>query len=615
MRKSLLKLAGCLDFVLLLAVAPAGPQVTSLQVRHRAGQTFITWKEVDSPLVDDQIDDAGVRGLVRELDDGKLRYRIYRSGEPIRSLEGLAVLAEVRPLSCWNIDYYGLYAKKGEPAVRYVIADGAEPLPVGTGLYVHNPALPAGAESAKAYYVVTVVEDGTENTALGESNATAAPVVETRGQGVPVLQRIVKPESFAYIDKPELHYYVRWEAPPNSSVENRPIDYLVAVPPNIAARPTPVGLHLHCWGGSLNGGYGWWYHYGELGTTYLISSNQVPYDWWTGYHELYYSGRPDEQRWKQGVVRPYTTTRMLSFLDWAAEKYQLDLNRVFAAGSSMGGSGAPMFAIRYPGRIAWAIGWVGVHDPGNTPQFTGSYERVYGKRSWGIRYEDGTPVFEYYKDAAFLLKYPEKEIGFVTWSNAKNDGGIGWPQAVEFFRAMQRSRRPHIFVWGLAGHGQRASMPAGGGQRVMPIDIRLDQSIPAFTDCSLDDDPGTARRLPRPREVRIGKEARRDPFDGDSAGQANLYLYWRTEDVVEQAGRWEMTVGLTDQAPQDKCSVDITPRRLQNFRVRPGQTYNWTNSAGGKLLQAGRATADRWGLVTLEDVIVTKRQNRISIRQ
>jgi len=40
---------------------------------------------------------------------------------------------------------------------------------------------------------------------------------------------------------------------------------------------------LHCWGGSLNGGYGWWYQ-AEQGHL-LLASNQVPYDWWTGYHE------------------------------------------------------------------------------------------------------------------------------------------------------------------------------------------------------------------------------------------------------------------------------------------------------------------------------------------
>jgi hypothetical protein len=306
---------------------------------------------------------------------------------------------------------------------------------------------------------------------------------------------------------------------------------------------------------------------------------------------------------------------MLSFLDWAAKKYNLDTKRVFTAGSSMGGSGSVMYAIRHSERIAWSVGWVGVHDAGNTPQFTGSYERVYGKKGWRIKFEDGTDVFEYYKDAAYLRKYPNKEIGFITWSNGKNDGGIGWPQAVEFYEAMQETRRPHIFVWGLSGHGQRSAMPADGGERIMPLDIRLDQSMPAFTNCSLDDEPGTAKKLDEPKDVVVGKETKKDYFDGAAAGQVNLYLYWDTNSIIDTAKRWEVTVGLTAKAPKAKCTVDITPRRLQRLEAEPGGKFRWSNTSGDEKVQSGIVTADKWGLMTLREVIVRKAGNRIVIRR
>ena len=44
----------------------------------------------------------------------------------------------------------------------------------------------------------------------------------------------------------------------------------------------------------------------------------------------------------------------------------------------------------------------------------------------------------------------------------------------------------------------------------MPLDLRTDQSQPAFTGCSLDDDSGDG-----------------DPADGDAEGQSNLYLFWK----------------------------------------------------------------------------------------
>jgi pimeloyl-ACP methyl ester carboxylesterase len=566
-------------------------QVTELRAVHRGGQTLLTWREVDPPTTQETISAKELRKLRGDLAKmRKVRYRVYRATEPIRSLAGLEALADVPPLTCWNADYHGIYPKPEHQARRYAVEDGAAPVPPGTGIYAPNPK-----EAGDAWYAVTVVLDGTEERTVGAGNVTAHPISETVGPGVPVLQRTEKPDTFMYVKGPTLHYYVRWEAPPNCATASRPYDYLVAIPANLA-KPAPVGIHLHCWGGSLNGGYGWWYN-AEKGDI-LIASNQIPYDWWTGYHEAYFDGRPSEAEWKKGVVRPYSTTRMLSFLDWVATKWDVDLTRTHVAGNSMGGSGSPMFAIRHSDRIAWAIGWVGVHVPAKSPQFKGSYERVYGKPEWNIKFEDGTPVWDYYSDPWYLRKYPKKEIGFITFSNGKNDGGIGWPQAAEFFRALQETRRPHVFVWGQSGHGQRALMPVSLGQRVLPIDVRTDQSLPAFTHCSLDDAVGNG-----------------DPKDGDDKGQANLYLAWETKDIVDTESRWETTVYLIAKATQDTCTVHITPRRLQKLNPEPGRTLPWTNTdlKTGEAVQKGAATADRWGLVTLEKVTVGKGKNRIVI--
>jgi pimeloyl-ACP methyl ester carboxylesterase len=578
--------------VLLVAVeaTAAEKQAAELTARHRAGQTLLTWKEADPPVIADSISVRELAEIRRHLDDQtKVRYRIYRSERPISALDGLEPVADVPPLVCWNGDYYGVYPKPEDQALRYVVEEGRGPVPPGTGIYAHNPP-----RAGKAYYAVTRVTDGKENRSLDGSNVLRSPVDETLGQGVPVLQRTERPETFNYVKGPMLHYYVRWESPPNCAAQGKPYDYLVAVPPEVA-KPAPVGIHFHCWGANLNGGYGWWYQ-AEQGHI-LIASNQIPYDWWTGYHELYWNGPPDENAWKQGVVHPYSQTRMLSFLDWVATQWEVDLSRTHVAGSSMGGAGSPMFAIRHPERIAWAVSWVGVHNPARSPQFKGSYERVYGKPEWGVKFEDGTPVWDYFNDAWYLRNHPEKEIGLICFSNGKNDGAIGWPQAVEFYRALADTKRPHLFVWGQGGHGQRARLPISLSDRRMPMDLRIDQSLPAFTSCSLDDDPGSG-----------------DPDDGDAEGQVNLYLFWETEDLVDQPDRWEITVGLVEKAPHDACTVDITPRRLQRLKLKPGQQVTWTGaSLDDDRPQTGRATADRDGLITLEEVRVTKRKSRIVV--
>lgn len=55
----------------------------------------------------------------------------------------------------------------------------------------------------------------------------------------------------------------------------------------------------------------------------------------------------------------------------------------------MGGSGAPIYAIRHADRIAWAMSWVGVHVPESTPQFAGSHRHLYGPRHDAITMPDG----------------------------------------------------------------------------------------------------------------------------------------------------------------------------------------------------------------------------------
>lgn len=591
--RSLMFLVSSALVVVTAAVArpqEAAKHPTALSARHASGQTFLTWREPDCPVTQESIGMEELRRIAKQLDAKKIRYRVYRSDRPIASVEGLRPIAEVTPLSCWNVDFYGADVRPETKAFRYVIEEGRGPVPPGTAIFVCNPSKPGNA-----YYAVTVSIDGKENRALGGGNALQSPVRESVGQGVPVLQRVERPKEFNYVAGPTLYYYTRWESPPHCAAEGKPYDYVVAIPAK-PARPAPVGIHLHCWGANLNGGYGWWYN-AEKGDI-LLASNQIPYDWWTGYHELYWKGPANKDAWQEGVVRPYTQSRLFGFLDWMTRKWDIDLRRTHVAGSSMGGAGSPMMAIRYPERIAWAVSWVGVHVPARSPQFAGSYAQVYGPPEWNVRFEDGTPVWDYYSDVWYLRKYPNKEIGLITFSNGKNDGAIGWPQAVEFHRALQETRRPHIFVWGQGGHGQRALMPVTLEERVMPLDLRTDQSLPAFTRCSLDDRPGSG-----------------DPEDGDPKGQSNLYLFWETKDLVDRPDRWEITVGLIAKAPGEECTVDVTPRRLQRFKAAPGESVKWTSAplADGQQIQSGVARADGLGLVTLQKVRVGKGKNRIRL--
>ena len=580
----------CGGLVLLVAAVhgrqPAASPQDAVRVHHAGGQTFVTWPETGVPAVD-RLTGADFKRLRSSIkDEQRLSYRIYRSGAPIDNVRRAELIAEVEPLSGWNAKIFGRDVKDDAVLFPFVIDPAAGTLPPGSGLYVYSVPM-----ARSSYYAVATVSGGRELPLL----TTTEAIVENPGDPVPVLQRTDRGVSHHYIDDATLQYYVRWEDEGALTRGATAQNYLVATPPGVKY-PAPVGLHLHGWGGSLVSDHGWWFN-AEKGAI-LVSSTLLLYDWWTGYHERLAQGRLTAQSVATGAVHPYTQRRLLSFIDWLATNIRIDKTRVFAAGNSMGGSGAIMLAIRHPERIAWAIGWVGVHSPKLSPTFRSSYEGVYGLPSWNARFEDGTPVWDYYDDTWYLRQHPERDIGLISFSNGKNDRGIGWEQAVQFYRALQDTRQPHVFVWGQHGHGERATMPAQGGERVNPLDLRTDQSLPAFTHGSLDDDPGNGA-----------------PEEGAPSGQSNLFLTWNTATIVDDAAHWSVTIALTARAPQPTATVDVTPRRLQRFTLAPGDKLVWTNSQGERVVQGGELVADRWGLATLPQVQITRHGSTITLRR
>lgn len=571
-------------------------QATGLRAVHYKGQTFLTWDEINPIISADSITGRAFHAAKNAF-PRRIVYRIYRSAQPITYVNGMTPIAQVGALSGWDQYLYGIETPNVDnPLYRYVIPGQNGPLPVGTGLYVFRPNA-----AGNAYYAVTAVVDGKENLWAAYPNSLQSAVSETAGQGVPILQRVVNPDTFLYTNSPTLYYYTRWESPPNASVIGQATDYLVGIPPKTVSKAA-VGIHLHCWGGSMESGYGWWTN-AEQGAILLASNMENTSDWWTGHHERVGTVNPPvtQKNWQEGVVHPYTSNRLFAFVDWMKNDGQWDIDptKTFIAGTSMGGSGSIMNAIRYGEKLAWCRSWVGVHIPEESNQAS-AYQLAYGPPAYGALFEDGTRVWDYYNDDWFLRQYPQKETAFITFCNAKNDTLIGWPQAVKFYKALQDTKRPHMFFWGQNGHGQRTLMPMNLSEKEMPLDLRTNQSQPAFTHCTLDDDPGDGT-----------------PESGAAVGQVNGYLYWKPETIVDLAHQWEMVVALTAGAPKDTCKVDLTPRRCQQFKAAPGTVVKWFNNDGktGLEIESGQVTADGNGLITMPQITVSKSGNKIILQK
>jgi hypothetical protein len=177
------------------------------------------------------------------------------------------------------------------------------------------------------------------------------------------------------------------------------------------------------------------------------------------------------------------------------------------------------------------------------------------------------------KDNPFFIMYPIKSAHL---------SEMGWPAFPKFLRAMIDTKRPFVYNWKVK---HRPS-------------ILCRQSLPAFGNCTLDRNPGN------------GDLAQGETYDAP----INSWLTWYTEDIVDEKDKWEMTIELDNSAPLGECTVDLTPRKCQKFRPKPGTSFTWTNTAGGKEIGSGAAQADTYSLVTIRQLRVVKGKNRITVK-
>ena len=208
----------------------------------------------------------------------------------------------------------------------------------------------------------------------------------------------------------------------------------------------------------------------------------------------------------------------------------------------------------------------------------------------------GVDQWEYMNMAKWIRENPTAELPF--WichpaygaypSHTIGDFGFApWP---EMLHAMASTKRAFAANWSSNGPGT-----------VRPIydlvtRIRLHQSLPAFTNCSLDHSPGDG-----------------DHADAQRGGGINIHQRWVPETLVDERDRWEITVFIQPDCPRDSLTTDLTPRRCQQFRAKADERFAWQHLDGDRVLQAGEVTADRWGLVTLPQVRIGKTESRVFI--
>ena len=604
------------------------PVVTQLKAVHRDGQTFLTWREpYDTVGRDEPTFEEFEQAVWTAQKRRRIAYRIYRYEQPITATDlGRAEMVREIPdsLSCWNLlaianmEHPQEGVTKRSPLrdgnlrlahimTRYRLNHNDAPLPRATGLAVLTARKPG-----RHYYAVTVSVDGREGVEKLTSDQSLVAAIDETPPKFPaiVYQRTREPQQDRST-APSVDVYVCWVDPPLVHA-SRPVEVYVVRWPDLpvasASRRLPLYVNLGTYGCSATelSDPGWHAarrHVGGAATIGLAEEGTL----WAGDHECIGTLRGLEE----GVVWNHEQQRVIAATTWAMEKPDLliDPERVYIWGQSAG------WALRH-GDLFAAV----MSDGHNNVKTSREGRKHYWR--WGLPGHDenwlGMSHLDYLDLTAWVRDNPTVELPYwVCWPayGAFPDhtlGDFGFKPWQEFIGAMKETRRAFAAVWMSNGPGL-----ARGVCRDMVPQIRLHQSLPAFSNCSLDTSPDTDRPKGSYRPGQYDEDFQKH---ADKEGGINLYQRWDPDSIIDEPQAWAVTVWLAASdrqsefdAPAESATMDITPRRCQKFRPKPGDRFKWVNEGGGKEILSGQATADKWGLVTFEGVKVTTSRSRIRV--
>ena len=206
--------------------------------------------------------------------------------------------------------------------------------------------------------------------------------------------------------------------------------------------------------------------------------------------------------------------------------------------------------------------------------------------------EDSTTVGDNFNNMAWLQNNPEKDIPFYNCRNGVLDGAMLWENNYSYFKYfMTEARQPGRMHWTQTGHSTTHVTAIEG------FEIRKDRSLPAFNNCSMDSTIGTE----------LGTEA--------SEGFSNQFLRWNRETIIDEAERWEIGLYIDSSATDNTCTVDVTPRRLQNLMHGPGSIMMWSleEADGTEVLPMTNTTVDENGLFTMTNLPLTKDERILKV--
>ncbi len=367
------------------------------------------------------------------------------------------------------------------------------------------------------------------------------------------------------------------------------------------------------------------------GREFRVAPHDPMDTYWWGYSAALVDDGPDPdpKPLTETDAPDYTQRRVLHLLGWLLETYpEADETRAYVSGSSMGGAGALQIGLWYARHFAYASGALAQAIPRNhRPSRISQLEGL-----WGTA--DG-PLWDALDLTRLLRDSAEARDQYLFTRHGKDDttihfGAVVLPSPLtshNVYDTLQEHGVGHLSVWDEGAHGPADPLLGDSwwdeGYSPLHDDItfvRRDLAFPAFSLSSADADPGDGGGNGKQSWSVNGGFAGTLAVPGDTgwngeiAGAINRFLRWDATATVDTLDRFALPLHVHDGDGQDPPKagypsrgdrfdgelpvvVDVTPRRLQEFRVSPGERVTWSFGQ-----QRGEATADATGALRIPGV-------------
>ncbi len=577
-------------------IAEEADVVSQLNARHRSGQTFLTWPETSQTA----------------------RYNIYRHSQPITTNTlPSATLLNRRWGSLGPDTSVNRYATADVPA-NFVIEDLSAPLSSDTGLFVYT--IPEG-EQAQAYYAVTSIVNGLENTRIVPGvNSLASPVQEASATPIPILTSSINEGKgriyTQYMD------YSNW----NPTFNGYAYSYVVTLPHNYdPSRQYPLQLYLHAYGSGYQllpqTEYDW--EFIKVVPSDLGSAQNTTHTWWYGFaadHNYETNGSIPAT----GVIENFTEQRVLAAVREVVNNNGINVNPelIHVIGNSMGASGALALGMRYPDVFAGIYASQPMTNYSTSPLFQRDFAQVWGERAnnlpivnagpdsgsisdYDINGRSPTRVWNWMNHFEQLIRRSGDSFSYLMVDHGKADGTIDWnTQGQPLSRILTEAKVGFSAnAYENVGHSWQAfgavvtSMFGLGFSDNAPWKYPNSLSFPSITNAT-------------------GSSSINPGATNDS--RYNINIEWSTpanafdRNIVDTPNQYQISLRSLDA----QQTASITPRNTQQFDVGPNEQCSWSVSrvSNNQLLQTGTVIADQNGLVTVDRVfILTNRGSRLRI--